>query len=221
MFYNNKKKQFSFHPFTSLSHSLWVILFPNKPCFFTGLHYKSFENLVGKGEIARYEQFLIFPQCFLPVWRTCCHFHQSWNCSLLTLSVWKSLKLSSGKGLCRKRANRELKTFCQTTNFRSFHNERVCRRQIESFKKYWKALQKGWGALRGSVVKCLTRNPGDFLGSVPGQEGSEPQTKPIVQVQFKVYKRNECFLPIEKRQMFAMWSCFDKNISMDECQMLS
>ena len=25
---------------------------------------KWFENIVGKGEIARYEQFLLFPQCF-------------------------------------------------------------------------------------------------------------------------------------------------------------
>ena len=37
---------------------------------FTCLQYKSFENTVGKGEIARNEQFLLFPQCFLPVWRT-------------------------------------------------------------------------------------------------------------------------------------------------------
>ena len=29
---------------------------------------KPIENTVGKGEIARYEQFLLFPQCFL---RTC------------------------------------------------------------------------------------------------------------------------------------------------------
>ena len=27
---------------------------------------KQIENTVGKGEIARYEQFLLFPQCFLP-----------------------------------------------------------------------------------------------------------------------------------------------------------
>ena len=26
---------------------------------------KAFENIVGKGEIARNEQFLLFPQCFL------------------------------------------------------------------------------------------------------------------------------------------------------------
>ena len=36
-----------------------------------------FENTVEKGEIARKEQFLLFPQCFLPVWRTFCQFHQS------------------------------------------------------------------------------------------------------------------------------------------------
>ena len=34
---------------------------------FTCLQYKSFENTVGKGEIAHIEQFLLFPQCFLPV----------------------------------------------------------------------------------------------------------------------------------------------------------
>ena len=35
--------------------------FPNKPLFFTCLQYKSFENTVGKGEIACNEQFLLFP----------------------------------------------------------------------------------------------------------------------------------------------------------------
>ena len=33
----------------------------------TTLGKKPFENTVGKGEIARNEQFLLFPQCFLPV----------------------------------------------------------------------------------------------------------------------------------------------------------
>ena len=28
---------------------------------------KPLENIVGKGEIARNEQFLLYPQCFLPV----------------------------------------------------------------------------------------------------------------------------------------------------------
>ena len=54
------------------------------------LRYKSFENTVGKGEIARNKQFLLFPQCFLPFWITFCHFRQVRNCRLQTLSVWKS-----------------------------------------------------------------------------------------------------------------------------------
>ena len=59
---------------------------------FTCLQYKSFENTVGKGEIALNEQFLLFPQCFLPIGRTFSHFHQIWNCRLQILSVWKNLK---------------------------------------------------------------------------------------------------------------------------------
>ena len=39
--------------------------FPKQSLVFTCLHYKSFESTVGKGEIARYEQFLLFPQCSL------------------------------------------------------------------------------------------------------------------------------------------------------------
>ena len=58
----------------------------------TPLGNKPFENTVGKGEIARNEQFLLFPQCFLPVWITCCYFRRIWNCHLQALSVWKSLK---------------------------------------------------------------------------------------------------------------------------------
>ena len=66
--------------------------FPKQALVFTCLQYKSLENTVGKGEIARNEQFLLFPQCFLAVWRTFCHVHQVQNCRLQTLSVWKSLK---------------------------------------------------------------------------------------------------------------------------------
>ena len=47
-----------------------------KTLVFMYLHYKSFENTVGKGEIARNKQFLLFPQCFLQVLRTYCDFHQ-------------------------------------------------------------------------------------------------------------------------------------------------
>ena len=66
--------------------------FPNKPWFFRCLQYKSFENTAGKGEIARNEQFLLLPQCFLHIWKTFSYFHQIQNCCLQSLSFWKSLK---------------------------------------------------------------------------------------------------------------------------------
>ena len=64
--------------------------FPKQALVFTCLRFKSFENTVGKGESAHNEQFLLFPQCFPPVWRSFCHFRQIWNCCLQTLSFWKS-----------------------------------------------------------------------------------------------------------------------------------
>ena len=49
--------------------------FPNKP-WFLRVYSTSLLKKLGKGEIARNEQFLIFPQCFLPFWRSLCLFHQ-------------------------------------------------------------------------------------------------------------------------------------------------
>ena len=40
---------------------------PKQALDLTCLQYKSFENTVGKGEIACNEQFLLFPQHVLPV----------------------------------------------------------------------------------------------------------------------------------------------------------
>ena len=54
--------------------------FPNKPWFSQCPQYN-----VGKGEIACNKQFLLFPQCFLLVRQTFCHFHQHWNYCLQTL----------------------------------------------------------------------------------------------------------------------------------------
>ena len=66
--------------------------FPKQALVFTCLQYKSFQNTVGNGEIARKEQFLLFPLCFLPIWTTFWHFHQIWNCRLQIFSVSKTLK---------------------------------------------------------------------------------------------------------------------------------
>ena len=57
----------TYHPGTQnrlvLMHVQYVI---DRLRVFTCLQYKSFENNMAKGEIARNEQFLLFPQCFLP-----------------------------------------------------------------------------------------------------------------------------------------------------------
>ena len=58
---------------TSLPHELNT--FPNNVAF-TCLQYNPCENTAGQGEITRYVQFHIFPQCFLPFQGTFYHFHQ-------------------------------------------------------------------------------------------------------------------------------------------------
>ena len=55
--------------------SLILTLSQISPCFYVSA-VKSFENTVEKGEIARNEQFLFFPQCILTDWKTFRHFHQ-------------------------------------------------------------------------------------------------------------------------------------------------
>ena len=70
-----KKKRFYYNCCFSLNACTFNP-FPKQALVFTCLQCKSFENTVGKGEIARDEQFLLFPQCFLTVWRTFCNFHQ-------------------------------------------------------------------------------------------------------------------------------------------------
>ena len=69
-----------------------LTLSPNKSWF---LHVCSISLLKTQWErekLLERSNFSLFPQCFLPLWRTSWHFHQIWNCRLLTHSVWKSLK---------------------------------------------------------------------------------------------------------------------------------
>ena len=73
--------------------------FPNKHWFLRVCSTSPLKTLWEKGEIARNEQFLLIPQCFLPFSRTFFHFHQIQNCCLQTLSVWTTAKYCQlGKG---------------------------------------------------------------------------------------------------------------------------
>ena len=53
-----------------------------------------FENIVGKGEIANKEQFLLFPQCFLLNQIIISPFDQFLTSYLYLLLNWKSLNLA-------------------------------------------------------------------------------------------------------------------------------
>ena len=65
--------------------------FQNKPWFLRVCSKIALKTLCEK-EIAHNEQFLLFPQCFLPIWRTICRFCQFRNCRLQIPSIWKSVK---------------------------------------------------------------------------------------------------------------------------------
>ena len=85
---------------------------------------KGFENIVGKGENAGNQHFLLFPQCFLPFLTQSSTFESHLICRLQMLSIWTGLKLSFGKGL----------TLYQTGNIKEFEIESSCRQYIKDGK---------------------------------------------------------------------------------------
>ena len=66
----------SFDDFDKRQYCKHILYFLDYFNPFPHLGHKPFENTVGKEKIAHNKQFLLFPQCFLPVWITFCHFHQ-------------------------------------------------------------------------------------------------------------------------------------------------
>ena len=67
-----KQEKFLITSIFSLSHNALTHSHTMTP--FDAPGKQTFENTAGKGEIARNEQFLLFPQCLLPIWITFCHF---------------------------------------------------------------------------------------------------------------------------------------------------
>ena len=83
---------------TRKNHGLRGKGFSKQAPILTCLQVTAFENTVEKGEIARNEQFLLFPKSFLFIWRTFCRFQQNRNRRLQIL-VWKSLEFVVWKEL--------------------------------------------------------------------------------------------------------------------------
>ena len=82
---------------------------------------KRVENAVGKREIALYEQFLLFPQCFQK---------SSFPGASKGVIVWEWVKAV------------DCLTLYQTTNFRLVQIENICRRQNERDSKFKICLGK-------------------------------------------------------------------------------
>ena len=104
------------HRITDCSIRLHLTL-PRQALVCTCLQYKSFENNVGKEEIARNEQFLLFPQCFLTHSERFLPFSSNLKLSSANFQFGPVQNLSFGKGL----------SLFQTTNFGLFHTEKVHR----------------------------------------------------------------------------------------------
>ena len=91
----------------------------------------AFENIVGKEEIAHKEQFLLFPQCFLLNRKIVSPFVNIHDIIFLFAADLEEPKIGMlDKGLDNLLFQPRL-THYQTTNFRLFHTERVCRRQFQ------------------------------------------------------------------------------------------
>ena len=77
---------------------------------------------LGKEKIARYEQFLFFPQCFLPFWRTFYHFHQI----LIKLSSANSFGLEESK-ICRLGGINSLPNdkFLDSSKLKAFADDKI------------------------------------------------------------------------------------------------
>ena len=93
----------------------------------------AFENIVGKGEIAHEEQFLLFPQCFLLKQIIVSLFVHIFAIISLPATELEEPKIGiSGKGL----------TLSQTTKFRLFQIQSILylMKMVESSPKGWKTL---------------------------------------------------------------------------------
>ena len=83
--------------------------FPNKPLI---LHVcsKSFENTAGKGEIARNEQFLLFPRVFYPYGKLSAIFIKLEIVVCKLFQFWKSLEFVVWENTSAMNANNSIQT---------------------------------------------------------------------------------------------------------------
>ena len=73
-------------------------IFPNKPLILRVRSTNLLKTLWEKEKLPVTSNSSFLPQCFLPFWRTFCHFPQIQNCCLQTFSLEESKICLLGKG---------------------------------------------------------------------------------------------------------------------------
>ena len=133
--------QLYFYYITAASTAIYIFLefpftLPRQALVFTWLHYTSFENTVGKGEIAHYEQFLLFTQRFLPFWRTFCHFDTMFSTAFYLLVLQNAVL--SGNGLTNEKS-------LEVTKFKTAadHKLNVAKLTISPYDRVENSVRKG------------------------------------------------------------------------------
>ena len=127
-----------------------------------------------KEEIVCNKRFLFFSQCFLPYMALFFHFKCSLKCRLQFVSIWTSLKLCRlvidyGGNTMMMYVSIIRLTHYQTTNFRLFQTERVCRRQFQILRNWKKVIQTGrkhCGKRRNCPLRAISPFPTVFSKSL-------------------------------------------------------
>ena len=82
----------SLHNISTHAHKICVCVnSATQSGLLTTLYKKPFENIVGKGENAGNQHFLLFPKCFLLFPKQISVFQSHLFCRLKMLSIWTSL----------------------------------------------------------------------------------------------------------------------------------
>ena len=117
------------------------------------LRNKPFENTVGKGEIARYEQFLLYPQCFLPVKRTYYFFHSNLKLSSADYFILDLSKiLSFGNGFNPEQQGDRLSCRFAIELSDKLNNNQVLVNEWQLSLP--QGVSQSWKLHRGSVNAC-------------------------------------------------------------------
>ena len=149
------------------------------PCFYVPEVQVFIKKTAGKGEIARNEEFVLFPQCYLPFWRTFAIFMKFKIVVCRLFQFGKVQNLSFRKGLIRFRKKIvRLEFYATSTVFQLFNGDSS---QIHvfwtTFNQYFtRPLSWHWWVSRSAITIILSAKAKSFKDFGLSRPGIEPTT---------------------------------------------